>query len=535
MRWLFLFFLGSVISSSFAQGITAPAPLTIEANASGVDAGDFVVSWANNTDNLLVSVSLDYQSGATLSFPTTTGLTRNYGYSTWTNITSIVFYGTRDNVNVGLAAMTLSMGSIKTAVRINIEVSQYDASYVYNPVNKHFYKFISGAITYTNAKSGATAQASFKGKTPYLATITSQSENDFINNNLSYTNIWVAMSDAATEGRWVFDAGPEATTNFWNTSVSGITNTTYTSYASTGITVTNQYSNWCSNEPNNADGSRNGEDCVVAKSGGATCWNDLADGNTGSVSGYLVEISADFPAGSDYTGVYNSYVVHNNDMAYTLNSTSTINTTTISNNPNLFGGLQINNGHTVTLPTATTLNTNKLVLSGTGKIVFTDATSKWTPGTSSATNTITHSPSTNSNPTYWSVSSSWVNDGFNGGASYPHYSPWLNSYQGWSGGAADYNQWIILNYSTPTYITGIQTQGRQNMAQWVTTAKIETSLDKITWKTIYTNATLNNDQTTIVNVLFPNVEYAQYVRVTPLSPNGFYGHPSMRLGLLIKQ
>ena len=70
------------------------------------------------------------------------------------------------------------------------------------------------------------------------------------------------------------------------------------------------------------------------------------------------------------------------------------------------------------------------------------------------------------------------------------------------------------------------------MAQWVTTAKIETSLDKITWKTIYTNATLNNDQNTIVNVLFPNVEYAQYVRV---SPTGFYGHPTMRMGLLIKQ
>jgi F5/8 type C domain/Lectin C-type domain len=532
MRWLILFLLGGLFSSSFAQGITAPSPLTIEANASGVDAGDFVISWPNTTDNLLVSLSLDYQSGTTISFPVITGLTRNYGYTSWTNVTSIVFYGTRDYINAGLAAMTIAMGSTKTAVRINLEVSQYDASYVYNPVNKHFYKFVSGAITYTNAKSGASSQASFKGKTPYLATITSQAENDFINNNLSYTNIWVAMSDATTEGRWVFDAGPEATTNFWNTSVAGITNTTYTSYASTGITVTNQYSNWCSNEPNNADGSRNGEDCVVAKSGGATCWNDLADGNTGSVSGYLVEISADFPAGSDYTGVYNSYVVHNNDMAFTLSSGSSLSTATVSNKSNLYGGLQLNDGHTITLPTATTLNTNKMIFSGTGKIVFTDATSKWTPGTSSAANTITHSPSTNSNPTYWSVSSSWSNDSFNGGGSYPHYSPWLNSYQGWSGGAADFNQWIILNYSTPVYITGIQTQGRQNSGQWVTTAKIETSLDKITWKTIYTNATMNNDQTTIVNVLFPNVEYAQYVRVTP---TGFYGHPSMRMGLLIKQ
>ena len=176
-----------------------------------------------------------------------------------------------------------------------------------------------------------------------------------------------------------------------------------------------------------------------------------------------------------------------------------------------------------------------MIFTGIGKIIFTDATSKWTPGTPSTTNTFTHSPATNSDPTYWSVSSSWVNDGFNGGVNYAHYSPWLNSYQAWSAGIADYNQWIILNYSIPTYITGIQAQGRQNMAQWVTIAKIEVSIDKITWKTVLHNASMNYDQNTIVNVLFPNVEYAQYVRVTPLAPNGFYGHPSMRMGLLIKQ
>lgn len=537
MKKQVIFFFLLVNSAVLGQMITAPTSLTFEANATNVDPGDFVVNWANNTDNLLVSLSLDYvntTNGATLSFPTTTGLTRNYGYTTWTNVTSIVFFGTKNNINAGLAAMTLSIGSTKTAVKINIEISQYDASYVYNPVNKHFYKFVSGGVSYTAAKSGASGQASFKGKTPYLATITSQSENDFINNNLNYNNIWVAMSDAETEGKWVFDAGPEATINFWNTSVAGITNTTYTSYAASGTTVTNQYSNWCSNEPNNSDGGRNGEDYVVAKSGGKTCWNDLAGGNTG-VDGYLVEISADFPAGSDYTGVYSSYIVHNNDMAFTLSSGNTLSTAIVSNKSNSFGGLQINNGHTYTVNSATTLNTNKLILSGTGKIVFVDATSKWTPGTSSTTNTFTHSPSTNSNPTYWSASSVWPPsnpDGFNGGVNTPHYSPWLNSYQAWSAGVADYNQWIVLNYNIPTYITGIQTQGRQNMAQWVTTAKIEVSIDGVTWKTVKENATMNSDQTTIINVLFPNVEYAQYVRVTP---TGFLGHPSMRMGLLIKQ
>lgn len=533
MKKFFVFLFLFISICSYSQMITVPSPLTIEANVSNTNAGDFVVNWANNTDNLLVSVSLDYINGASISFPTTSGLTRNYGYNSWTGVTSIVFYGTRDNVNNGLAAMTISMGTLKTAVRINLEISQYDPSYVYNPINKHFYKFVSGAITYTNAKAGATAQASFKGKSPYLATITSSSENDFINNNTSYNNIWVAMSDAATEGRWVYDAGPESTTNFWNTSVSGITNTTYSSYQSTGNQVSGQYANWCANEPNNADGSRNGEDQVVAKSGGATCWNDLADGNSGSVSGYLVEISADFPSGSDYTGVYSAYIVHNNTIAYSLKSGTGLNSNNLSNYPNLFGGIQMNDGHTLTVSASSTLNANKILLSGTGKIIFSDATSKWMPGTSNVTNTFTHSPNTNSNPMYWTASSVWAGNSFGVyDGTYGHFTPWINSVQAWSANAAEQGHSITLNYTIPVYITGIVTQGRQNMGQWVKTAKVEVSEDNSNWTTVLTNATLNTDQTTQVNVLFPTVQYAKYVKITPTD---WYGHPSMRLGLLIKQ
>lgn len=379
MRYLFLFTFLIIGLVGFSQTITAPSSLTIEANATNVDAGNFVITWANNTDNLLVSVSLDYQSGATLSFPTNTNLVKNYGYNSWTGVTSIVFYGKKDDINNALAAMTISMGTIKTAVRINIEFSQYDATYVYNPVNKHFYKFISGAITYTNAKSGASGQATFRGKTPYLATITSSSENDFINNNVNYNNIWVAMSDAVTEGRWVYDAGPEANTNFWNTSVSGITNTTYSSYVSSGNTVNGQYANWCPNEPNNADGSRNGEDAVVAKSGGATCWNDLADGNSTSVSGYLIEISSDFPAGSDYTDVYSAFVVHNNDATYSLTTGNSNIKSTWSNTNSMSKGIKINDGHSVTIPANNNIYSISLSLNGTGKMIFTNNTSKWSP------------------------------------------------------------------------------------------------------------------------------------------------------------
>jgi len=377
----------------------------------------------------------------------------------------------------------------------------------------------NATVTYPNAKSGASSN-SFKGKTGYLVTITSQSEQDFINNNIAGNNIWIALSDAATtvDGTWKIDAGPELGT------------TIKTQNGPTAGNIAGQYNNWCDGEPNGANHS---EDYAVAKWNGGTCWNDLSATNSGNVSGYIVEISADFPSGSDYTGVFANYTVHNNDLAFTLNSSNSLSATNISNNTNAFGGLQINSGHTYTVNSSTTLNTNKVIFVGTGKMVLTNATSKWTPGTSSTSNTIVHSPSTNGTPIFWSASTVWAGDAFGVyDGTYGHNTPWLNSVQGWSAGSAAQGHSITLSYNIPAYITGIVTQGRQNGAQWVTKANVEVSLDNNTWTTIFTNVNLNTDQTTTVNLIFPTVQYAKFVRVTPTD---WVQHPSMRLGLLIKQ
>lgn len=152
---------------------------------------------------------------------------------------------------------------------------------------------------------------------------------------------------------------------------------------------------------------------------------------------------------------------------------------------------------------------------------------KWIP-----TSTDVFSPATNSNPTYWSVSSSWVNDGFNGGVNYPHYSPWLNSYQGWSAQVNNLNQYIILNYHRPTTITGIVTQGRANNGgQWVSKANVEVSLDGSTWTRVLTDVVLNYDALNTVTVLFPTTVYAKYVKVIP-TDWGY--HITMRLGIIVK-
>ena len=531
MKYFFGIYLWLCSLSVWGQMITAPAPLTIEANASNVDAGDFVVNWANTTDQILVSISLEYQHGATFSLPVTTGLTLNTGYTAWSGITSIVFYGTKTNINTALAAMTLSMGAVKTAVKINVEASGYDANYVYNPANKHFYRYVAGNITYSTAKTNA-ATYSFKGKTGYMVTVTSDAENTFINTNITGTNVWLAITDAVTDGTWVIDAGPELGTVL------------KTQNGPTAGNIDGQYNNWCTGEPNGANHS---EDYAVGKWNGNACWNDLPN-SYATVNGFVVEISADFPAGSDYTGVYSTYAVHNNDIAFTLASANntTLNSTTVSNFPNLFGGLQINTGNTVTLNASTTLNTNKIVFNGTGKLVLTDNTSKWIPGTSSTTNTFVHSPTTNSTPNYWSVTSSWSNvsgstgvgDAFHENAPYPgsglalHQTPYLNSPQGWSAQANNTSQYIYLSYPVPVYMTGLVTQGRAyNGGQWVKTANVDVSLDGTTWTNVLSGATFNANATDAVSVLFPSVVYAKFVRMNPTAWNS---HITMRMGAIIK-
>ena len=142
-----------------------------------------------------------------------------------------------------------------------------------------------------------------------------------------------------------------------------------------------------------------------------------------------------------------------------------------------------------------------------------------------------HSPATNANPTYWSVSSVWSSETtFN----QPHYTPWLNNTTlGWAALYNDTNQSITLSYDAPTTIKGIVTQGRANNGgQWVTKAHIETSPNGAApWTRILSNALLNTNSIDDVRVLFPTPVYAKAVRVLPVEWNN---HITMRLGLLLK-
>ncbi len=151
-----------------------------------------------------------------------------------------------------------------------------------------------------------------------------------------------------------------------------------------------------------------------------------------------------------------------------------------------------------------------------------------------------HSPSTNTNPTYWTVSSVWSGDAFYANAPEPsvttgyHLTPWLNAPQGWSAGANDANQYIVLNYDEPAYIKGVVTQGRKNdYSQYVSSAHIETSLSASgPWTRGLVNKSLNINTTDDVLSLFPTPVFAKYVRLIPTNWNS---HITLRMGMLVKK
>jgi hypothetical protein len=152
-----------------------------------------------------------------------------------------------------------------------------------------------------------------------------------------------------------------------------------------------------------------------------------------------------------------------------------------------------------------------------------------------------HSPSTNSSPTYWGISSAWDNsNGINGPGdafSIYHYTPWLNSILGWAalanGTDLTTNQWITLNYDEPAYIKGIVIQPRAtNGNQFVTKVHVETSLTGAApWTRVVSDVSLGTNITDDARVLFPTSVFAKSVKVIPVT---WTNHITMRLGALVK-
>jgi len=128
--------------------------------------------------------------------------------------------------------------------------------------NGHYYEFISAGVTQGTALTAAAA-ASYLGNQGYLATVTSQGEQDFLH-GLSTTNAWIGAE--YSNGAWRWATGPEAGQSFFGTANPDI-----------------NYSFWNSGEPN----GNSGEPAVTMNwNSGTGQWNDWSPGNGAS---YFVE------------------------------------------------------------------------------------------------------------------------------------------------------------------------------------------------------------------------------------------------------
>jgi hypothetical protein len=256
----------------FSQTLSTPTSQDIPVGVNGVGISGFSLSGYNANTTYKVSLSITGNANASFTIGTTTGLTRDYGYNSWTNISSVNFTGIPANIENALNSIKFNTTStLDGLINLSVVITSQVTGMYYNPTNGHMYKSVASSIDYATAKSLA-SQSTFDGVQGYLVTITSQDEQNFIVQKTSQNNIWIALEDTAVEGYWRISAGPENETLI------------KTSNGQTNGNISGQYNNWCSGEPNNAGN----EDAAVTKWGGGGCWNDLpASGYNGG--GYVIE------------------------------------------------------------------------------------------------------------------------------------------------------------------------------------------------------------------------------------------------------
>jgi hypothetical protein len=287
-----LFLLTSFLG--FGQSVSAPDSKSFLQSTNGQDASGFNLSGFSSTATLLASISLvNPPAGTTFNLTTTTSLTAASGFTLSGNKTRLVVTGTMANINNALSSLKVNTGSVRGNVQISVAATVNPTGFFYNGTNGHFYRPISSGTTYTNARAAA-LNTTFKGQQGYLVTITSADEDAFIFNNVPQSNIWFALTDEVTEGRWVIDAGPERGTVI-KTSNGQLTGN-----------IVGQYNNWASGEPNDWGGN---EDYAVTKWNGSQ-WNDLGNGHNNP---YVIEYGTwTNPDDATFTEFYTNSVIHSN-------------------------------------------------------------------------------------------------------------------------------------------------------------------------------------------------------------------------------
>ena len=283
---LFLLFpiLGFSQATSVSLGTSSTGTLSASHNTwTKVDPN--LTLTANGTiTGFRVQISQSYISGASGDqLRSTATLPSGVSVSTFNTTTGIlVFNGTTTAANWETVLRGVEFKSTtSTCYALQRRVTFVAGIVFYNPLTEHFYEYVSGSTTWTNSKTSAENRSYF-GRAGYLATMTSEAENNFVW-KLMANDGWFGASDevslvngakgttayasqAAVEQKWHWITGPEKGTQFSNGSTA----------------TTGQYAKWAGGEPNNSGGEHYGQ----FYSGNNGMWNDLPNTN---LPGYICE------------------------------------------------------------------------------------------------------------------------------------------------------------------------------------------------------------------------------------------------------
>jgi hypothetical protein len=270
-------------ATSITLGGTSSS-LSVSYNTATVVDGNLTITANGNITGFRVQISQTYTSGDVLTY---TGSLPSGVSANWNSTTGILsFNGTTTAANWQTLLRTVTFRSTTTTCYANLRRVTFVAGTVfYNPLTEHFYEYVASSGTWTSAKTSAENRSYF-GRVGYLATMSSEAENNFIwrimandgwfggSDELSQVNAakgtTAFASQAAVEGRWHWVTGPEKGTQFSNGNTPSTT------------VISGQYHKWANGEPNNSGGEHYAQ--FYSLNNGS--WNDLP--NT-SLPGYICE------------------------------------------------------------------------------------------------------------------------------------------------------------------------------------------------------------------------------------------------------
>jgi hypothetical protein len=241
-----------------------------------------------------LSVTLKVDEGTLTVTDADSALTLNPGYSSLAAQTEVSFNGTTDAVvavmESGVSWTAPGDSTTTSPLLISVRVGEYETGTTYDPATGHTYKFVSTELNWESAMAAAKLM-SYKGKSGYLANISTENENQFVATKSGARDIWIGATADLRMVNFALTAGGKPTISvdpqplgnyYWGGGSEA--GTQFSSGLLTPAAVGGLYNAWAENEPNNYQG---GEACGVTNWGGGIGeWNDLP---CSFEAGYLVE------------------------------------------------------------------------------------------------------------------------------------------------------------------------------------------------------------------------------------------------------